>query len=285
MTDSLRRLILEQREPDDLRAVAREQGMRTLREDGFEKVRQGMTSVAEVLRVAGSLERLTLDPGRAPRGGVRRVLQLVAGQRLELDAERQLDQAVGQPHVLRAAAGRAGRCRSRCRAHALVAVLAVVAVPGEHASERLLARRRDTCARRGSRSRRSRAGRRPGRPRSRSCRSAAGPARGRCAGPPARRRAAPRRPARRSGRAAGSRRRRRAPRRRARPRRGARRAWSRPCRAATADLVAILAAAHVEEVVRVRVDRVARATPRRARSRCPRHSQRARSTAMLPRSA
>ena len=56
MTDSLRRLILDRASHDDLRATAREQGMRTLREDGLEKVRQGITSIPEVLRVVGSID-------------------------------------------------------------------------------------------------------------------------------------------------------------------------------------------------------------------------------------
>ena len=51
------------------------------------------------------------------------------------------------------------------------------------------------------------------------------------------------------------------------------------------DLVAILPAAHVDEVVRVRVEPLAERWRRHARSPMPRHSQRARSTAMLPRSA
>jgi type IV pilus assembly protein PilB len=56
MTDGLRRLILDRAGHDDLRARAREEGMRTLREDGLEKVRGGITSVSEVLRVVGSIE-------------------------------------------------------------------------------------------------------------------------------------------------------------------------------------------------------------------------------------
>ena len=95
----------------------------------------------------------------------------------------------------------------RLGAVAQVGAPAVVLEPGDHA----------------------RAGRR-GRPRSRSCRSAARRARARSRGRRARRRAAPRRRAGTSGRAAGSRRRRRArPRRGRRPRAG-RRAWSPPCR-------------------------------------------------------
>jgi type IV pilus assembly protein PilB len=36
----------------ELTRQAREEGMRTLREDGLEKVKQGVTSIAEVARVA-----------------------------------------------------------------------------------------------------------------------------------------------------------------------------------------------------------------------------------------
>jgi len=56
MSDGLRRHILDRTGPDDLRAKAREEGMRTLREDGLEKVRDGVTSVSEVLRVVGSVD-------------------------------------------------------------------------------------------------------------------------------------------------------------------------------------------------------------------------------------
>jgi type IV pilus assembly protein PilB len=56
MTDGLRRLILDRAGHDDLRSRAREEGMRTLREDGLEKVRAGITSVSEVLRVVGSID-------------------------------------------------------------------------------------------------------------------------------------------------------------------------------------------------------------------------------------
>jgi type IV pilus assembly protein PilB len=56
MTDGLRRLILDRAGHDDLRARAREEGLRTLREDGLEKVRDGITSVSEVLRVVGTTD-------------------------------------------------------------------------------------------------------------------------------------------------------------------------------------------------------------------------------------
>jgi type IV pilus assembly protein PilB len=57
MTDELRRMILEKASADELRESARLGGMRTLREDGLEKVRQGVTSLSEVLRVVGSAGR------------------------------------------------------------------------------------------------------------------------------------------------------------------------------------------------------------------------------------
>ena len=233
MTDELRRLILDGARHDELRAYAREQGMRTLREDGLEKVAQGVTSVPEVLRVLGASAQ-PLDAGRAARRRVRGVLELVAGQRLELDAERQLDQAVGEPDVLRQQRAVQVGADHVAAVHALEAVAAVVAVAREHAAERLLAGpevgapavvlEAGDHARPGAEVGLDRAV--ADQPRARLADGAQVDE--------ARRRAAPRRPARTSGRAAGSRRTRRARRRRGRRPRGARRAWSRPCRARTA---------------------------------------------------
>ena len=45
---------LERRSAEELREIAVREGMRRLRDDGLEKARQGLTSVAEVLRVVGS---------------------------------------------------------------------------------------------------------------------------------------------------------------------------------------------------------------------------------------
>ena len=53
MTDTLRRLILAGAGHDELRREASAHGMRTLRDAGFEKVRDGITSISEVLRVLG----------------------------------------------------------------------------------------------------------------------------------------------------------------------------------------------------------------------------------------
>jgi type IV pilus assembly protein PilB len=54
MTDELRELALERRSAEEAAAVAVKQGMRRLRQDGFEKVKAGVTSIAEVVRVTGS---------------------------------------------------------------------------------------------------------------------------------------------------------------------------------------------------------------------------------------
>jgi type II secretion system protein E len=51
MTDELRTEILHQRGANDLRRVAIEQGMRTLRMDGLRLVREGITTIEELLRV------------------------------------------------------------------------------------------------------------------------------------------------------------------------------------------------------------------------------------------
>ena len=54
MTDRVRGLILDGAGNEELRRAARSEGMRTLHEAGLSKIRQGVTSVAEVLRVLGS---------------------------------------------------------------------------------------------------------------------------------------------------------------------------------------------------------------------------------------
>jgi type IV pilus assembly protein PilB len=51
VSDEIRELTIERAPSDAIYAVAREQGMRPLRDDGFERVKQGVTSVAEVARV------------------------------------------------------------------------------------------------------------------------------------------------------------------------------------------------------------------------------------------
>ena len=51
ISDEIRDLTVERSSADEIRKVAIAQGMRTLRADGFEKVRNGVTSIAEVARV------------------------------------------------------------------------------------------------------------------------------------------------------------------------------------------------------------------------------------------
>jgi type IV pilus assembly protein PilB len=54
MSEELRKLTLERASSDQLAAVAVREGMRRLREDGLEKVKSGITSMAEIARVTGS---------------------------------------------------------------------------------------------------------------------------------------------------------------------------------------------------------------------------------------
>jgi type IV pilus assembly protein PilB len=51
VTDEIRDLTVERASSEEIRKVAVAQGMRPLRADGFEKVKNGITSIAEVARV------------------------------------------------------------------------------------------------------------------------------------------------------------------------------------------------------------------------------------------
>jgi type IV pilus assembly protein PilB len=54
MTEEIRTLVLARASADEIAAVAAREGMRRLRDDGFEKVKAGLTSLAEVARVSGT---------------------------------------------------------------------------------------------------------------------------------------------------------------------------------------------------------------------------------------
>jgi type IV pilus assembly protein PilB len=54
MTPEIQALALERRPAEQIRDVAVQQGMRRLRDDGLEKVREGRTAIAEIARVIGS---------------------------------------------------------------------------------------------------------------------------------------------------------------------------------------------------------------------------------------
>ena len=54
MTSEIRELTIERASADQIREVAIEQGMRTLQQDGIDKVRMGITSIQEIARVTGS---------------------------------------------------------------------------------------------------------------------------------------------------------------------------------------------------------------------------------------
>jgi type IV pilus assembly protein PilB len=53
--EEIRGLILERAKVDDIQAVANREGMASLRDDGLEKVRDGVTSIAEVERMTNSM--------------------------------------------------------------------------------------------------------------------------------------------------------------------------------------------------------------------------------------
>jgi type IV pilus assembly protein PilB len=55
MSEEIRRLVLEGSGTDEIQAVAVAQGMRTMRQDGIDKVKQGITTLAEIARVSSSL--------------------------------------------------------------------------------------------------------------------------------------------------------------------------------------------------------------------------------------
>ena len=58
VTDDIERLILEKKDSHIIKEAARRNGMRTLREDGWLKVKQGVTTLSEVLRVTQEEEVL-----------------------------------------------------------------------------------------------------------------------------------------------------------------------------------------------------------------------------------
>jgi type II secretory ATPase GspE/PulE/Tfp pilus assembly ATPase PilB-like protein len=58
ITDNIQRLILEKKDSNVIKEVARRNGMRTLREDGWLKVKRGVTTISEVLRVTQEEEVL-----------------------------------------------------------------------------------------------------------------------------------------------------------------------------------------------------------------------------------
>jgi len=51
MTEEIERLTVDRASADVIRKTAIQQGMMTLRDDGLEKARTGMTSIGEIARV------------------------------------------------------------------------------------------------------------------------------------------------------------------------------------------------------------------------------------------
>ena len=58
VTNSIQKLILERKDSNIIKEAARKNGMRTLREDGWMKVKQGVTTISEVLRATREEEIL-----------------------------------------------------------------------------------------------------------------------------------------------------------------------------------------------------------------------------------
>jgi type II secretory ATPase GspE/PulE/Tfp pilus assembly ATPase PilB-like protein len=58
VSEDVQKLILEKKDSNIIKEAARKYGMRTLREDGWLKVKQGITTVSEVLRVTQEEEVL-----------------------------------------------------------------------------------------------------------------------------------------------------------------------------------------------------------------------------------
>ncbi len=54
VTEEIRKLVLQRAPADEIAEIATREGMRRLRDDGFEKVKAGLTSLAEVARVTGT---------------------------------------------------------------------------------------------------------------------------------------------------------------------------------------------------------------------------------------
>jgi general secretion pathway protein E len=66
MTEELRALIVGRATLDDVRAVAKRDGMSSLYEDGMRKAEAGVTTLDEVLRVTGEAEPRRRDTITAP---------------------------------------------------------------------------------------------------------------------------------------------------------------------------------------------------------------------------
>ena len=51
VSDEIREMIVQRKSATDMLAVARKQGIKLMREDGWTKVLKGMTTVEEIVRV------------------------------------------------------------------------------------------------------------------------------------------------------------------------------------------------------------------------------------------
>ena len=50
ISPAISRMILDRKSAEDIRRQAQEEGMLTLRQDGIEKIKQGVTTIEEIIR-------------------------------------------------------------------------------------------------------------------------------------------------------------------------------------------------------------------------------------------
>ncbi|MEK7590811.1 MAG: type II/IV secretion system protein, partial [Patescibacteria group bacterium] len=67
VTPEIEQLIVKRASSTDINQLAHKQGMKTLFEDGFEKVMTGMTSIDELMRVAAPPELLFSKRGKSKK--------------------------------------------------------------------------------------------------------------------------------------------------------------------------------------------------------------------------
>jgi type II secretory ATPase GspE/PulE/Tfp pilus assembly ATPase PilB-like protein len=69
VTDDVRQLLLAHSSTGELRLAARRHGLRALREDGFRLVRQGVTTLEEIMRVTSDSDEAETEPALSTGGG------------------------------------------------------------------------------------------------------------------------------------------------------------------------------------------------------------------------
>jgi type II secretory ATPase GspE/PulE/Tfp pilus assembly ATPase PilB-like protein len=66
LTSNVKDLIIQRAQEYEIKAAARREGMKTLRENGIRKVLEGVTSLEEVLRVTAPDEPIDKEGAKGP---------------------------------------------------------------------------------------------------------------------------------------------------------------------------------------------------------------------------